>query len=387
MTTNSLRRLGRAAWRSLRDAERRRHLKSKLLEHVEYDEFHDALDRPRYRDVARPAAGLPGGYILSANTGVYLLREGFLRRLLPIHAFGIARNGNTLYLGAASGEMSYIVAATLEGETGTPHVGETRVLASFQTRYHNERIHQIAFDDREGKIICANTRRNSILAVDPEAGSFEAETFLFKDATGYPIHTDHNHVNTVARHGSAVLFAAHNVGGNGSALGFVHEGTVRAYYYPSRGVHDLLIHDGAIMFTDSFKAATLPTNSEVNGGIVHAARFIHDDAIQAIPRRLAIRGLCVDGDALLAGASVHTKRENRGSDSGGTVLFFGPEGLREIIDGPFSQVYDIIRLDGSKTDRENPPLPPDALHDLFLKDVGELIYEGETVTDVEFAKL
>ncbi len=71
------------------------------------------------------------------------------------------------------------------------------------------------------------------------------------DPSGSPFITDQNHVNSVAVNGDTLLFGA-RYAGTGSGLGFVADDVVRVYQYPAVGVHDVVIHDGGIMFTDSF---------------------------------------------------------------------------------------------------------------------------------------
>jgi hypothetical protein len=88
-------------------------------------------------------------------------------------------------------------------------------------------------------------------SVDAHGRGIVDEKFLFRRRHRIT-HHHQNHVNSVTMNGDVILFAAHTAG-KGGALGFVAGDTVRAYQYPARGIHDVVIHDDGIMFTNGLK--------------------------------------------------------------------------------------------------------------------------------------
>ncbi len=117
-----------------------------------------------------------------------------------------------LFLGASAGIYSCVLSAALSGAPESCLLQEIEVLVRYETRYHNERIHQIAFDPEKRHVVGANCRRNSLLVIDAASGAIVDEKFLFADATGFRINTDQNHVNSVVVCGDVLLFTAHNAG-------------------------------------------------------------------------------------------------------------------------------------------------------------------------------
>lgn len=368
-----------AAGRALFDGERRAEMALRLADYVEYDRFLDAMSRNHAVAVKGPAvdgsALEEGPFLVTTNAGLFLYASGGWHCLFPVACFGVATNGPDLYLGVSAGLYSFVIRGKLDVGQERCTLGDLRVLARFETRYHNERIHQIAYDPLAGSILCANTRRTSLLTVDAREGGIVKEEFLFEDATGFPVYTDQAHLNSLTPHGEAILFAMHNAGDHGSALGFVLDGCVRAYAYPVRGVHDVLIHDDALMFTDSFRADRIETKPDVSGAIRYRGREYLAEQVDAVPRKLVLRGLLLRGGVLAVGYSFYAKREQRLAETAGGLLIFRDGVLTTMSDGPFSQVYDVLPLDGKRTERSGRPRTAEELNDLFERDVGPMIYQ------------
>jgi len=365
--------------RALFDRDRRAELALRLADYAEFDRFVDAMSRDHEVRVARIAATEASTAVdpllVTTNAGLFLYSGGNWQCLFPIACFGIARNGSDLFLGASAGLHSFVIRGSLEEGPKRWGLGGLRVLAKFETRYHNERIHQIAYDPLNGVLLCANTRRTSVLTIDPLEGGIAKEEFLFEDATGFPVYTDQAHLNSVTPHGNAILFAMHNAGDHGSALGFALDGRVRAYAYPARGVHDVLIHDDALMFTDSFRADRAVSQPDVSGAIRYRGSEYLVGRTDAVPRKLVLRGLVVRGDFVVAGYSFYAKREVRLTETAGGILLFEGDALTAMVDGPFSQIYDILPIDGMRTNQAGPPRTAEVLHQMFERDVGPLIYD------------
>lgn len=361
--------------RAVADRERRGELAARLDDYVAYDALRLAIAREHR---AEKPTGIGDGdvaLLVTTNERLHVLAGGQWRRLFPGACFGLARQGETLFLAAAAGLHSFVLAGELRDVGDVWTLRGIRVLIRFETRYHNERLHQIAYDDTATLVRCANTRRSSILSLDPAGAQPFTEAFLFEDGTGFPMHTDQGHVNTVTPHGDALLFAMHNAGTDGSALGFLHDGRVHAYAYPARGVHDLLIHDDALMFCDSFQPNLMANDPDVSGAIRYAGEEYLQDAGDGVGRKLVLRGLAVRGEMLAVGFSHFSKRSERFDGRGGGVLLFRGGRLDAVVDGPCSQVYDVLPIDRVRGDRVGPPREPDELDRMFRRDVGPLLYD------------
>ena len=95
---------------------------------------------------------------------------------------------------------------------------------------------------------------------------------------------------------TSLLFTAHTAGEKAGAVGVVANDVVRAYRYPSRGIHDIVIHDDGIMFTDSFRDSDAAENPDVSGAIRFRGKEYLSQALATVAgsRKLVLRGL---GDA------------------------------------------------------------------------------------------
>ena len=253
---------------------------------------------------------------MTSNSGLYLVEQDGWHCLLPVVCFGIARHDNTLFVGASAGLHSFVLSAGIVGNGSIDALRNIEVLARYETRYHNERIHQIAYDPRANLIHCANCRRNSLISVDPGGRGIVDEKFLFVDPSGSPFFTDQNHVNAVTMNGDALLFAT-RYAGSGGGLGFVANDTVRVYEYSTVGVHDVVIHDGGIMFTDSFRGEGPSQSPNVSGAIRYRGEEYLSQAIDGGHRKLVLRGLAMRGTTLTVGFSAWARREERMAGAGG----------------------------------------------------------------------
>ncbi len=373
--------------RAIVHRDRRRELNMRLVDFFAYDAFQSAIAREHFAYKTAAVSTEVPPLLVTTNEGLFVLSGGRWRALLPITCFGVARHDGSLFLGASAGLHSFILAGNFSDRGDKWSLCDIRVLTRFETRYHNERVHQIAYDKAVDLVRCAVTRRSSILTVDPEGKVPPSEQILFCDATGFPLHTDQAHVNTVTPHGKALMFAMHNAGTNGSALGFVYEGRVRAYSYTARGVHDLLIFDDALMFTDSFRPQLVEQRPDASGAIRHRGAEYLQEEVDAIKQKLVLRGLTARDGLLVVGFSQHAKRSTRLDGGGGGVLIFKQGRLQSKIDGPFSQVYDVLHLDGERSDGVGSVRTPAELHAMFQRDVGPLIYDRPVPQGVALSRL
>jgi hypothetical protein len=380
-------RLAKALWNAGGNASSRSELSDRLFEFEDVAHYERSIRSPR--PAATPACALPPFPVLvTSNKGLFVLWDDLWRCLLPVVCFGVARHEGRLFLGASAGIQTYIVSADITGSPADCALANVRTLLRYETRYRNERVHQIAFDPKTNHLICANSRRNSLLVVDADGGAVIDEKFLFADATGFPIFTDQNHINSVTVHGDTLLFAAHTVGSyNGSALGFVADDQVHAYRFESRGIHDVMIHDNGIMFTDSFRDSQVAGNPDISGAIRFRGREYRTADTDAAPGKIMLRGLAARDRSIMVGYSGHAPREARFGSGGGGVIALGPEGSTIQVPGPFSQVYDVLPFDGSRTDQAGSPRSAEQLDEAFRREVGPLLYQASVVRGFSLTKL
>jgi hypothetical protein len=364
--------------RAVVDSGRRRELSQRLLEFQQYDHLLNVLAKPPPSRVERTADLIPFPLLVTTNRGLYVLDDGAWRCLLPIVCFGIARHEGRLFVGASGGIHSFILSARIVGHDRIDRLNDLRVLWQYETRYHNERVHQIAYDSGTNVVHCANCRRNSLLAIDPDGRGVTDEKHLFLDGTGFPVTTDQNHINSVAMSADVLLFAAHTAG-NGGALGYVTGDVVRAHQYSARGIHDIVIHNDGIMFTDSFRDREAAQKPEASGAIRYRGQEYLSQAIGEQSQKFVLRGLSIKGDVVAVGVSAYARREDRLTEAGGGVIVFRGEKMLGYVEGPFSQTYDILPADGHRTDAAGPPRSAAEFDFMFRRDVGPLLYQGKVL--------
>lgn len=389
-------RVVRGVARAVADPDRMRELWHRLQDYDHYDRFRGAIGAPRKTFAGRAALDHAFPLLVTSNSGLYLLERDAWHCLLPVICFGVARHEDMLYIGASAGLHSFVLSAEIVGKDTIDGLRDVKVLARYETRYHNERIHQVAYDPRAGLIHCANCRRNSLLAVDAGGRGIVDEKFLFVDPSGSPFFTDQNHVNAVTVNGDALLFAV-RFAGSGGGLGFVADDTIRVYQYGAVGVHDVVIHDDGIMFTDSFRENSVLADGAGKAGAEQAPnpsgaiRFRGEEylsqAIDAGSRRLVLRGLAMRGGMLAVGFSAWARREERMTVAGGGVILFRDGKLVGLVDGPFGQVFDILPVNGARTDAAGPARSFEELDAMFRRDVGPLLFEAPLPRGVKIAPL
>jgi hypothetical protein len=373
--------------RAVADPDRLRELWHRLQEYESYDQLQSATAAPRKTFAARAAASIPFPLLVTANCGLFLLEGDEWHCLLPFNCFGIARHEDRLFVGASAGIYSFVLSAEIVGNERIDGLRNVKVLARYEARYHTDRIHQIAYDPKAGLIHCANCRRNSLLAVGPNGKGIVDEKFPFVDPRGgSPYFTNQNNLNAVMVNGDAVLFTC-LFSGDGSALGFIANDIVHVYQYPASGAHDVVIHDDAIMFTDSFRGSMGVTNA-LSGAIRFRGKEYLSQAIDPGSRKLVLRGLAIHGDTLIVGISANSPtREGRMKAEGGGIIVFRGEKLISDIEGPFSQVRDILPADGARTDIPGPARSVAELDAMFRRDVGPLLFEGPLIRNIRIPPL
>ena len=324
--------------------------------------------RPSSRS-ASLATPLRGDYLISSDKGVFRARGQTVENVFPFYTFGISIAKDQFYAAVSIGDWSYVVGAHANvGADGAFALSSFRLLRTIETRYHNERIHQI--HARADKLAVTSTRSNSILVLDAHSGDLLLDIYPLCDATGFPISTDHNHVNSVYVAGDVIFFVAHNAGNIGSFVGFIHGDRVVASGFLHRGVHDIAPTKRGLLYSDTFGASTKDYRG---GGNLRIGRSTllptgHE-------KGLMVRGFAGTDNEMLVGHSHLGRRADRFKASGALLVLVGGE-VKSMSTMPFSQVYDIIRIDGRKFDDEICSLDAASARALLARDVGEPVYQA-----------
>jgi hypothetical protein len=75
------------------------------------------------------------------------------------------------------------------------------------------------------------------------------------------------------------------------------------------------------------------------------------------------------------------------SVAGGGVVLFRDGKLVGLVDGPFGQVFDILPVNGARTDVAGPVRPVEELDAMFRRDVGPLLCEAPLLRNAEIRPL
>ena len=176
--------------------------------------------------------------------------------------------------------------------------------------------------------------------------------------------------------------------GQGSGLGFLDKKNVNIFSFPGRGVHDILIHNEHLLFTDSFRSAIMKDNAILSGSLMVGGQAYLQSLIESFNQQFVVRGISIVDSTIYLGSSAYAKRNNRFLDKGGGFFAFNSDSLKGFRAGPFSQVYDIQPLFYSKI--PDPPFPllnADLLFNLFESEIGPCIYSSEHSNDLLTPKL
>ena len=92
-------------------------------------------------------------------------------------------------------------------------------------------------------------------------------------------------------------------------------------------------------------------------------------------------------DAVAVGFSAWARREERMTVAGGGVILFRDGKLVGLVDGPFGQVFDILPVNGARTDAAGPARTFEELDAMFRRDVGPLLFEAPLPRGVKIAPL
>ena len=194
-------------------------------------------------------------YLITTNKGIYLLEKNNIFKIYNGDVHGICSFKNQIFFSVFTGRHSSILKADINYKT--KYLSNFDRLISFETRYNNERIHGMCFNQNSKSLLIANTKRNSILLYDYKKKKILNEIFVMSDKTNFKILCDHNHLNNVSIYNNKILFTCHNgsIGKKsrgGSLVGFIEKNKIYFYEYKNRGVHDIILHNDNLIINDSF---------------------------------------------------------------------------------------------------------------------------------------
>ena len=111
------------------------------------------------------------------------------------------------------------------------------------------------------------------------------------------------------------------------------------------------------------------------------------DPRHRLARRLVLRGLALREDAVAVGFSAWARREERMTVAGGGVILFRDGKFVGLVDGPFGQVFDVLPVDGARTDAAGSARTVEDLDVMFRRDVGPLLFEAPLPRGIKIAPL
>lgn len=284
-----------------------------------------------------------GDYLISGDRGVHAIVGGRFLRLSEVRTFGIAVRNGMLWCAASGDRYSSICRAALPTQLEPGQRLKFEEIHRAPTS-KNGRYHQICFiDDR---LAVTATDNNAILFLDPMSGETIAECLPFRDHFGVPMSGDHNHINSVSQCGECLLFCAYKAGKR-ALLCVLHGDRVKAYPISNVGAHDIHLEGRNLWHSDTFG------HPEDDGGDGCGYPMKNNRPVDAEffskPPGKVMRGIAGTGEELLVGHSHKGPRAKRYDGNGSIIRLVGEKVIEETA-VPFSQVYDILRLDGRHFD-------------------------------------
>ena len=316
---------------------------------------------------APAATEIDGRYLVTSELGIYRLDKDGIAKVFDLPTFGIAAWRDYLYLGIQQGAYTSVLRVSRKA-LGKPGARlECKLVYRLRVGRTNERIHQLCASD--DFVWVANTGRNTLLRIDPNADDAIEEYTVFLDRFGAPIHSDVNHINSVHSHGNCLLFVAYKIGKQ-SMIGILHDGQIEGYAYPRKGVHDIYLTREGFMFSDTFGE-----NTDEKGGVPVTEKGPMDPERFAKPPGYIVRGIAGQGSEMIIGHSHKGKRAKRFEGRGALLIYRDRSFVTELT-MPCSQVYQIMREDGKTLDGPDAVLDVEQVRRRISGSLGEVIYRA-----------
>lgn len=320
--------------------------------------------RTRVQDVPVP---LSRAYYFTSEKGVFRLESSGIYRVLDVACYGIAIGGPWVFLALYSHDTAIMVRGDRRALHEPGRDFAFREIYRLRTLSSNERIHGLYLGDEA--LWVANTGRNTLLQIDPEAAEVVAEIPVIRDRFDRPVLFNNNHINSVSEYDGTVLFAAYRAGAQ-SMIGVYDGATVTGFGYPCEGVHDIFLTEGGFVLCDTFGA-----NTDEAGGMPVTEEGPLDPRFFARPPGCIVRGVAGSPDELLIGHSHKGERAQR-FEGRGAILIARDGRVVGRIDVRPAQVYQIITEDGDFTVPRPRKVEADALRRMFRDALGPPIYEA-----------
>lgn len=233
-----------------------------------------------------------------------------------------------------------------------------KFLNALEAKYHNERVHGICFDSSRRMLCVANTKRNSILFLEPNSGSISKEIFLMKDQSGFFISVDHNNINNVFEYNGIIFFTMHNGAlgkkkRGGSLIGITDLKCVYFYEYHRRGIHDIFFDGKNLIFSDSFGYfENLQSKKNISGMPIKNGKELKKFFFSKLENNYCIRGFSYSNIEMLVGcSSISARRSERLILPGGLSLI--KENKAYFLKSKFSQVFEIEKINFTEKEKKN----------------------------------
>jgi hypothetical protein len=304
-------------------------------------EFRLLMDRGR--KPLTTSIDLLGEYLISTEKGVFCLTSNTLRQVSSIPAFGMAvAPDGLLYLATWGKSFTSIVMAPLR-EVISGSMRSWREIWRIPVASAAGRIHQISVSG--DSVWLANTAQNCITRLDRMSGKWLANIAPFKCSFGYPILTDHNHINGVHASPNYLVFTAFRINRE-AAVGVIGDGCVWIFAYRNMGIHDCAFRGDSFLFCDSYSMWDRYGHGLLIMDGVEVSRdvFLRQQA-------QFVRGVSGRRGEIVVGNSNSGSRDERFSGRG-QIIILRETGAFESLQMPAAQVYDVLSCDGRRFDTE-----------------------------------
>jgi|GEM_PF-2797006 len=316
-------------------------------------------------------------YLVTSMDGLFLFAKDGLFKLVDIPCFGITMAKGSLYI------STFCRADTIESRvykfdagdllSGAPTMPPQYVYG--RVDYNTStRIHQISYAN--DRLYIANTGHNSIMSVDDEGTILDDLTFILDDS-GYAIDFDHNHINTVFGYGDLLYFTCFKFGRTG-LVGVTDKKSMGTWRFAHKGTHDIVVSGRDVFVSDSFGNRFPPLAPEgVNGYLTMNGKkaFVH--AFEGLDEYM-VRGYASTGGEHVIGLSAYWNKDIYSQSALGGLVVCSDDGSYMVHRNmPYRQFYDIIRVDGAKTDTLPGFMGFDDAVNGFCKYFGAPVYCGE----------
>jgi hypothetical protein len=304
-------------------------------------------------------------YFISSEKGVYLLENKSIKKLFSTHTFGMAIDDQSIFLACSNDIETFIIKCDKKKLLKGSFSGK-KIFCKYIAD-PGSRIHQISLSKETLWITC--TFDNTIIAIDKNTGEIIKKLAPFNDEFGVPILNDHNHINSIFCSGELILFVAYEVD-NSSMIFLMNDNFINGYSYPNIGVHDIIIDGNEIYFSDTFGEKK---SIKQKGSIMQNGLLMHPEIFSEEPGYI-LRGMVGNKLEMIFGHSHKGTRANRNKGKA-KIIQICNERLQNILEMPFSQIFDILSIEGKKINNNFDEPSYEDLKGNLSKALGEPVFQ------------